>query len=143
MLSAISKSPILRNADDGHTFYLIDKGLANDRFETIRCIEGNVLPNAGTQEDFPCVGDFKTIIHADYQLKELQGETIGDVELVTGMVETSDGESLPYKVVWKTQKNLSVMVIQIHGEWNTTSMHRITPRWDIVIFQVDEQVINR
>lgn len=28
MLSAISKSPILRNADDGHTFYLIDKGLA-------------------------------------------------------------------------------------------------------------------
>lgn len=28
MLSAISKSPILRNADDGHTFHLIDKGLA-------------------------------------------------------------------------------------------------------------------
>ncbi|MGM1049289.1 MAG: aminoglycoside phosphotransferase family protein [Bacillota bacterium] len=46
----------------------------------------------------------KTIIRADYQLKELQGGTIGDVQLVTGMVETSDGESLPYKVVWKTQK---------------------------------------
>ncbi|MOA30853.1 Nicotinate-nucleotide adenylyltransferase [compost metagenome] len=28
MLSAISKSPILRNADDGHTFHLMDKGLA-------------------------------------------------------------------------------------------------------------------
>ncbi len=28
MLSAISKSPILRNADDGNTFHLIDKGLA-------------------------------------------------------------------------------------------------------------------
>ncbi len=28
MLAAISKSPILRNADDGHTFHLIDKGLA-------------------------------------------------------------------------------------------------------------------
>ncbi|MNE68970.1 nicotinic acid mononucleotide adenylyltransferase [compost metagenome] len=28
MLSAISKSPILRNADDSHTFHLIDKGLA-------------------------------------------------------------------------------------------------------------------
>ncbi|MFW5434676.1 nicotinate (nicotinamide) nucleotide adenylyltransferase [Paenibacillus apiarius] len=28
MLSAISKSPILRNADDGRTFHLIDKGLA-------------------------------------------------------------------------------------------------------------------
>jgi len=28
MLTAISKSPILRNADDGQTFHLIDKGLA-------------------------------------------------------------------------------------------------------------------
>ncbi|GIO85740.1 putative nicotinate-nucleotide adenylyltransferase [Paenibacillus faecis] len=28
MLSAISRSPILRNADDGQTFHLIDKGLA-------------------------------------------------------------------------------------------------------------------
>ncbi|MFD0871543.1 aminoglycoside phosphotransferase family protein [Paenibacillus residui] len=46
----------------------------------------------------------KTIIRADYQLKELQGGTVGDVWLVTGMVETSDGENLPYKMVWKTQK---------------------------------------
>ncbi|GAV12832.1 aminoglycoside phosphotransferase family protein [Paenibacillus sp. NAIST15-1] len=46
----------------------------------------------------------KTIIRADYQLKELQGGTVGDVRLVTGMAETSDGENLPYKVVWKTQK---------------------------------------
>lgn len=45
----------------------------------------------------------KTIIHADYQLQELQGGTIGNVQLVTGMVETSDGEHLPYKLVWKTQ----------------------------------------
>jgi Phosphotransferase enzyme family len=46
----------------------------------------------------------KTIIRADYQLKELQGGTIGIVRLVTGMAETSDGENLPYKMVWKTQK---------------------------------------
>ncbi|PYI57250.1 aminoglycoside phosphotransferase family protein [Paenibacillus flagellatus] len=46
----------------------------------------------------------KTIIRADYRLKELQGGTVGDVRLVTGVVETSDGENLPYKVVWKTQK---------------------------------------
>ncbi|KRG14389.1 aminoglycoside phosphotransferase family protein [Lederbergia galactosidilytica] len=46
----------------------------------------------------------KTIIRADYQLKELQGGTIGDVRLVTGRVETSDGENLPYKMVLKTQK---------------------------------------
>ncbi|MFD0587242.1 aminoglycoside phosphotransferase family protein [Paenibacillus sp. GCM10027627] len=45
-----------------------------------------------------------TIIRADYQLKELQGGTVGDVQLVTGMAETSAGESMPYKVVWKTQK---------------------------------------
>ncbi|EFU39683.1 aminoglycoside phosphotransferase [Paenibacillus vortex V453] len=46
----------------------------------------------------------KTVVRADYQLKELQGGTLGVVRLVTGMTETSDGESLPYKVVWKTQK---------------------------------------
>ncbi|MFC7677441.1 aminoglycoside phosphotransferase family protein [Paenibacillus sp. GCM10028914] len=46
----------------------------------------------------------KTIIFADYQLKELQGGTIGNVRLVTGMAETSDGENLPYKMVWKIQK---------------------------------------
>ena len=46
----------------------------------------------------------KTIIHLDYQLKELQGGTVGVVRLVTGTLETSDGENLPYKVVWKTQK---------------------------------------
>ncbi|MBO0994205.1 aminoglycoside phosphotransferase family protein [Bacillus sp. SD088] len=46
----------------------------------------------------------KTIIRADYRRKELQGGTLGDVRLVTGMVETSDGENLPYKIVWKTQK---------------------------------------
>lgn len=28
MLSVIARSPILRNADDGQTFHLIDKGLA-------------------------------------------------------------------------------------------------------------------
>ncbi|MFC9541553.1 aminoglycoside phosphotransferase family protein [Lysinibacillus sp. NPDC056959] len=46
----------------------------------------------------------KTIIRADYQLKELQGGTIGIVRLVTGMAETSDGENLPYKMIWKTQE---------------------------------------
>ncbi|MFF2890075.1 aminoglycoside phosphotransferase family protein [Paenibacillus sp. NPDC057967] len=46
----------------------------------------------------------KTIIRADYQLKELQGGTVGAVRLVTGMAEVSDGESLPYRVVWKTQR---------------------------------------
>lgn len=30
MLKAISRSPILRNADDGYTFHLVDKGIAMD-----------------------------------------------------------------------------------------------------------------
>lgn len=46
----------------------------------------------------------KTIINADYQTKQLQGGTVGDVRLVSGIAETIDGENLPYKVVWKTQK---------------------------------------
>ncbi len=46
----------------------------------------------------------KTISRAEYQTKPLQGGTLGDVRLVMGMAETSDGENLPYKVVWKTQK---------------------------------------
>lgn len=46
----------------------------------------------------------KTIIRAEYELKELQGGTVGEVRLVTGMVETSDGAHLPYKMVWKIQK---------------------------------------
>ncbi|TSB45908.1 phosphotransferase [Alkalicoccobacillus porphyridii] len=46
----------------------------------------------------------KTIVRADSQLKKLQGGTLGNVQLVTGRAETSEGENLPYKIVWKTQK---------------------------------------
>ncbi|MDF2588972.1 MAG: aminoglycoside phosphotransferase [Anaerocolumna sp.] len=45
----------------------------------------------------------KTIIHASYQTKQLQGGTLGDVRLVTGFAKTTTGETLPYKVVWKKQ----------------------------------------
>lgn len=46
----------------------------------------------------------KTIIRADVQLQPLQGGTLGDVWLVSGKAEASDGDHLPYQVVWKTQK---------------------------------------
>ncbi|MNI20161.1 Phosphotransferase enzyme family protein [compost metagenome] len=46
----------------------------------------------------------KTITRADYLTRQLKGGTVGDVRLVTGMAETLEGESLPYKVVWKKQK---------------------------------------
>ena len=44
------------------------------------------------------------IIHASYQTKQLQGGTLGDVQLVTGMAKSITGNELPYKVVLKLQK---------------------------------------
>lgn len=46
----------------------------------------------------------KNIIRADYQTKQLHGGTLGDVQLVTGIAETTGGERLPYRVVLKIQK---------------------------------------
>ena len=46
----------------------------------------------------------ETIISATHQTKQLQGGTLGDVQLVTGIAKTVDSEKLPYKVVWKKQK---------------------------------------
>ena len=46
----------------------------------------------------------KKVIHADYQTEQLHGGTLGDVQLVSGIATTSDGEKSPYKVVSKTQK---------------------------------------
>ena len=45
----------------------------------------------------------KPIRRADYHTQELQGGTLGDVYLVTGMAEDAAGAQLPYQVVWKTQ----------------------------------------
>lgn len=48
---------------------------------------------------------FKTdIISADCQTMPLQGGTVGNVNLVTGIAETTDGEKLPYRIVLKIQK---------------------------------------
>lgn len=46
----------------------------------------------------------KDIINADYQTTELQGGTVGNVNLVTGIAEAVDGEKLPYRTVLKIQK---------------------------------------
>ena len=50
----------------------------------------------------------KTIIRAEYETEQLQGGTMGNVRLVTGIAATADGEKLPYKVVWKIQKNREI-----------------------------------
>ncbi|MCL2287408.1 MAG: aminoglycoside phosphotransferase family protein [Firmicutes bacterium] len=44
------------------------------------------------------------IIHADYQTTQLQGGTIGDVQLISGMAETATGDKLPYRIVLKSTK---------------------------------------
>ncbi|WP_310829032.1 aminoglycoside phosphotransferase family protein [Paenibacillus pedocola] len=46
----------------------------------------------------------KEIYSADFQTTSLQGGTVGNVQLVTGTAETTDGEQLPYRVVLKIQK---------------------------------------
>jgi hypothetical protein len=46
----------------------------------------------------------KSISNVTYQNKQLQGGTLGDVQLVTGLAETFDNEKTPYKIVWKKQK---------------------------------------
>jgi len=43
------------------------------------------------------------IIHADYQITELQGGSVGEVHLVEGIAKAVNGETLSYKVVLKTQ----------------------------------------
>ena len=44
------------------------------------------------------------IVGADYRATELHGGTLGDVRLVEGIAETTNGDKLPYKVVLKTQQ---------------------------------------
>ncbi|HBL84642.1 MAG: hypothetical protein A2Y17_10935 [Clostridiales bacterium GWF2_38_85] len=45
-----------------------------------------------------------TVINSDYQIKQLQGGTVGDVKLISGFAKTAVGVELPYKLVLKTQK---------------------------------------
>jgi hypothetical protein len=46
----------------------------------------------------------KQIVKTDQQEKSLQGGTLGDVRLISGMAETANGEKLPFAVVHKKQK---------------------------------------
>jgi thiamine kinase-like enzyme len=44
------------------------------------------------------------VIRASFNESECKGGTLGDVRLVEGIAETQSGETLPYKIVRKTQK---------------------------------------
>jgi len=47
----------------------------------------------------------KKVKNVAYQLTQLQGGTIADVKLISGIATTVDGEALPYKVALKTQRS--------------------------------------
>lgn len=44
------------------------------------------------------------IINTEYQATRLQGGTVGNVHLLTGIAETTDGEKISYRIVLKIQK---------------------------------------
>ncbi|MCL2159941.1 MAG: aminoglycoside phosphotransferase family protein [Oscillospiraceae bacterium] len=44
------------------------------------------------------------ILRSNFQSAQLQGGTVGDVRLVSGIADGLDGAKLPYKIVLKTQK---------------------------------------
>ena len=44
------------------------------------------------------------IVNASHNVTELQGGTVGDVQLIEGIAETADGDKYPYKIVLKTQE---------------------------------------
>jgi hypothetical protein len=48
----------------------------------------------------------RPVARADHETTPLGGGTVGQVRLVTGMATTVDGESLPFRLVWKTQPRL-------------------------------------
>jgi len=54
------------------------------------------------------------IIRVDFQTEQLQGGTVGDVRLVTGMAETADGKKTPYKIILKVQKKW-----ERHGDYDS------------------------
>ena len=44
------------------------------------------------------------IIGVDFQAKQLQGGTVGEVQILTCNAKPADGEKLSYKIVSKTQR---------------------------------------
>jgi hypothetical protein len=46
----------------------------------------------------------QTVTHADYQIEQVQGGSVGDVRLITGTAETGGGDKLPYEFILKVQK---------------------------------------
>ena len=82
-----------------------------------------MLPTALTEEavtNVICKMLGTSIIRSKFQSRQLKGGTVGDVRLVTGTAITASGESIPYKLVQKIQKNGNAGAIHIHGVGSTT-----------------------
>ena len=83
--------------------YKVGDGVDREGYE----FKKTILPNALTEDNLKNALSkmFNTqIVRVDFESKQLQGGTVGDVRLVTGFAETSDGEKLPYKIILKVQK---------------------------------------
>lgn len=46
----------------------------------------------------------KALVDIDYKSEKLHGGDVGDVQLITGIAETTNGEKVPFKLVLKIQK---------------------------------------
>ncbi len=56
------------------------------------------------------------IVHADYKTTQLHGGTLGDVRLVIGEAEATDGKKYHFDLSLRNRKNGNAMVIQTPGD---------------------------
>ena len=83
--------------------YKVGDGVDREGYE----FKKTILPKALTEDNLKNALSkmFDTqIIRVDFESKQLQGGTVGDVRLVTGESETADGEKIPFNIIFKVQK---------------------------------------
>jgi hypothetical protein len=83
--------------------YKVGDGVDREGYE----FKKTILPKALTEDNLKNALSkmFDTqIIRVDFESKQLQGGTVGDVRLITGAAETADGEKMSYTIILKVQK---------------------------------------
>ena len=83
--------------------YKVGDGIDREGYEFKKII----LPEALTEEALTNVLSKMfgaKIISTDFQTKQLQGGTVGDVRLISGNAQAADGSKLPYNIVLKVQR---------------------------------------
>ena len=83
--------------------YAVGDGVSREGYE----FRKNLIPDAITERKLNLVLSkmFDTdIIRSDFQIKQLQNGTVGDIRLLEGNAQTADASILPFKIVLKVQK---------------------------------------